>query len=446
MTVRRSLMFRALVLIAGLTLGGAGALPAQQHAVVHAVLFYSPTCPHCHKVIMEDLPGIFARFGGPPQLTQGTAGHVLSNGTLEVLLVNVSYAEGLAAFEASNRVLGIPADDLGVPRLVCGTQWLVGDRDIPADFPKLITEGLASGGTGWPEIAGLDRVFPDGYANAVAVAPTDSTVATDTVVAADTTVPTERAVRTAPPSTVVPTDTLRPTRRENIAETREQPVAPPPSSVPDTETATDTAVAAAPVAFPPDTTANIADVLNSGQTGSVISRTFRADPVGTSIAIGLILVMLFSLGWMSAKGPTHVKVPDLTVPVLVVLGMVMATYLAYVEMTGAQAVCGPVGDCNSVQQSAYAKVFGIPVALIGLAGYAAIIATWALARRSRITWGRRMLYTLTVIGTAASLALTILEPFVIGAVCLWCCGSAAVMTALLWTAPAVATDPTVPSR
>ena len=116
MTVRRSLMFRALALIGGLTLGGVVALPAQQHAVVHAVLFYSPTCPHCHKVIMEDLPGIFERFGGPPQLMQGTAGHVLSNGTLEVLLVNVSYAEGLAAFDATGAAVGIPADERGVPR------------------------------------------------------------------------------------------------------------------------------------------------------------------------------------------------------------------------------------------------------------------------------------------------------------------------------------------
>ena len=199
-------------------------------------------------------------------------------------------------------------------------------------------------------------------------------------------------------------------------------------------------------AVPSDTAATLEDVLTSGQTGPVISRTFQVDPAGTSLAIGLILVMLFSLGWMSVKGPTHVKVPDLIVPVLVVLGVAMATYLAYVEMTGARAVCGPVGDCNSVQQSAYAKVFGIPVAVIGLAGYAAIIATWVLARRSRSPWGPRALYTMTVIGTAASLALTILEPFVIGAVCLWCCGSAAVMTALLWTAPAVAADSTVPRR
>ena len=31
-------------------------IPTQAQDIVHAILFYSPTCPHCHKVIQEDLP------------------------------------------------------------------------------------------------------------------------------------------------------------------------------------------------------------------------------------------------------------------------------------------------------------------------------------------------------------------------------------------------------
>ena len=39
-------------------------LPAQaQGAVVRAVLFYSPSCGHCHKVITEDLPPLFEKYG-----------------------------------------------------------------------------------------------------------------------------------------------------------------------------------------------------------------------------------------------------------------------------------------------------------------------------------------------------------------------------------------------
>ena len=39
-------------------------VPAQaQDPVVHAVLFYSQTCPHCHKVITEDLPPLVEKYG-----------------------------------------------------------------------------------------------------------------------------------------------------------------------------------------------------------------------------------------------------------------------------------------------------------------------------------------------------------------------------------------------
>ena len=34
-----------------------------QEAVARAVLFYSPTCPHCHKVMTEDLPPLVERYG-----------------------------------------------------------------------------------------------------------------------------------------------------------------------------------------------------------------------------------------------------------------------------------------------------------------------------------------------------------------------------------------------
>ncbi len=46
----------------------------------------------------------------------------------------------------------------------------------------------------------------------------------------------------------------------------------------------------------------------------------------------------------------------------------------YVETTGATAVCGPVGDCNTVQESRYALLFGfLPVAVLGVIGYIAIL-------------------------------------------------------------------------
>ena len=46
-----------------------------------------------------------------------------------------------------------------------------------------------------------------------------------------------------------------------------------------------------------------------------------------------------------------------------------AGYLTYVETQLVQAVCGPVGDCNAVQSSSYARLFGVlPVGVLGASG------------------------------------------------------------------------------
>ena len=127
--------------------------------------------------------------------------------------------------------------------------------------------------------------------------------------------------------------------------------------------------------------------------------------------------------------------PSWLVPSLSVLGMGVAAYLSFVEVTGQSAVCGPVGDCNAVQQSAYAHLFGVlPVGLLGLFGYLAILGAWALERTGpraarsptlRLRWG------MTFAATAFSVYLTFLEPFVIGATCMWCITSSVVVGLLL---------------
>jgi uncharacterized membrane protein len=131
------------------------------------------------------------------------------------------------------------------------------------------------------------------------------------------------------------------------------------------------------------------------------------------------------------------------VPALVVLGAGVAAYLSFVEVTHAEAVCGPVGDCNTVNQSEYARLFGtLPVGVLGLLGYGVILVLWLLARGG--PQGARppaalALWGAAFVGTVFSLYLTFLEPFVIGATCAWCLTSALVMTALLWaTAPLAA--------
>ncbi len=62
---------------------------------------------------------------------------------------------------------------------------------------------------------------------------------------------------------------------------------------------------------------------------------------------------------------------------IAVLGILITSYLAYLSLTGGQAIC-PVdpatgtSSCDLVLQSAYAKVFGIPLSLFGLVAYLAM--------------------------------------------------------------------------
>ena len=126
---------------------------------------------------------------------------------------------------------------------------------------------------------------------------------------------------------------------------------------------------------------------------------------------------------------------DIAIPVLSILGLGASIYLTYVEFTHTRALCGPVGDCNAVQSSPYAKLFGIvPIGLVGGIGYIAILVTW-LWRRYRTDSLARVagpaMFGMALFGTLFSIYLTYLELFVIHAVCIWCLSSAVIITALM---------------
>jgi uncharacterized membrane protein len=125
----------------------------------------------------------------------------------------------------------------------------------------------------------------------------------------------------------------------------------------------------------------------------------------------------------------------LALPVLSLIGLGVALYLTYVEATSAQAICGPIGDCNSVQSSSYARLFGfLPVGLLGAFGYVGILVVW-LYRRFRKDALAEMtgpaLFGMTAFGVLFSIYLTYLEIFVIHAVCMWCISSAVIMLLLM---------------
>jgi uncharacterized membrane protein len=335
-------------------------------AAVRAVLFYSPSCPHCQIVIREKLPSILDRYGND----------------LEIAAVDTQTTQGQKLYQAAVGRLDIPSERWGVPTLIVGRTVLVGSAEIPQQLPSLIDEGLAAGGIGWPDIPGLAEALPS--------------------------LPREREVEAALGG-----------RLDGGG------ASPPTATVPQ---------AAAP-----------------GLAG------LQRDPIGSGLAVVVALATAVSLVVIPVRLRTRRRaLPRASrgweTPALAMAGLLIAGYLTYVEVTGTPAVCGPVGDCNAVQSSPYATLFGIvPVALVGLAGYFAILVAWLAAGAGlgpASALAKRLASLMAVVGALVSLALTLVEPIAIGAVCAWCLASAVVMTGLLWTtaegarspAPAAATE------
>jgi len=158
--------------------------------------------------------------------------------------------------------------------------------------------------------------------------------------------------------------------------------------------------------------------------------------LATVVLIGMVVIILYSLGSLLI-GKLYLAAAwmDNAIPWFSIIGLFVAAYLTYVETQSVQAFCGPVGDCNAVQSSSYARIWGIlPVGLLGGFGYIAILAAWWIKRQPwgwLSTYAPVALFGMALFGTIFSVYLTYLELFVIKAVCIWCVTSAIIITLLL---------------
>ena len=124
--------------------------------------------------------------------------------------------------------------------------------------------------------------------------------------------------------------------------------------------------------------------------------------------------------------------------VVSVAGIAVAAYLTYIHYEPKALICTTGGGCETVQDSKYAVLAGIPIAIFGL-------AAWIVALALTL-WNSELARTLTVALALAALAfaayLVILQLFVIDAICVWCMANDVVLIPLfavlalarLWTA------------
>ena len=121
----------------------------------------------------------------------------------------------------------------------------------------------------------------------------------------------------------------------------------------------------------------------------------------------------------------------LAIGAVALTGLAIAAYLTYARYAGAQLYCS-TGGCETVQHSRYATVAGIPVAVLGLAAYAAVLGT-AIARGQTPAAASAKP---TAAGLAFSAYLLVAQLFLIHAICQYCVASDLVVTLLAiatWT-------------
>ena len=109
-------------------------------------------------------------------------------------------------------------------------------------------------------------------------------------------------------------------------------------------------------------------------------------------------------------------------------GMAVAGYLTWTHYAGETAAC-PIGGggCETVQESEYAELFGVPVALLGLIAYTAILGLVAWDAPSARLAGA----ALALAGFLFSAYLLVVQLFVIDAICVWCLANDAVIAPAL---------------
>lgn len=427
---------------------GAGTAQAQDDGpIVYGVLFYSPTCPHCAVVLEETLPELQEEFG--PQL--------------QLLLINTAVPQGGALLQSAYEYLQVPDNRWGVPTMIIGGDVLVGSGEIPALSSSLIRTGLGAGGLELPGVPGLREAYEAALAAAGEPIPSPAPTASGqaTVPAADPQ-PSPTPVHAAGLSTEVGRVELHETGDGSFLSRRTgDPFANSLAILVLMALAGSLGVVLAGRnhnADRPPADGRVSLWLQAEAIRRIrialaafaflLSMTLIFDPEINVAAVVMAVLMAAGLGLILSillvrRQPEAAarQLPADVVAFTALVGMINAAYLSTIELSGASAVCGIIGDCNAVQTSTHAMLFGVlPVGLLGLFGNFAVLLMAIGARYTPGTAGqaaRAGLMGMALLGTAFSIYLTALEPFVIGATCIWCLTSAVLMALLLWlTAPA----------
>jgi uncharacterized membrane protein len=114
---------------------------------------------------------------------------------------------------------------------------------------------------------------------------------------------------------------------------------------------------------------------------------------------------------------------------VVLVGLADSMYLSMTVLLDVPPICGPLHGCETVAASAYSKLFGVPLAYLGVAYYvfgasiAGFLVTSSRARLLAVWYG--------VAGALMSIWFVYIQAVLIKALCIYCLVSAAATAALL---------------
>ncbi|MBK8821168.1 MAG: vitamin K epoxide reductase family protein [Anaerolineales bacterium] len=115
---------------------------------------------------------------------------------------------------------------------------------------------------------------------------------------------------------------------------------------------------------------------------------------------------------------------------LVIVGLLVSIYMTIYKVTSNNSMCLGSGDCSTVNASRYSEVNGIPVAVIGVLGYLAILVVHYFENRNRFFKENStlMIFGMALTGFLFTVWLIYVEIALLNALCPFCLTSQAAMT------------------
>ncbi|NMC86010.1 MAG: vitamin K epoxide reductase family protein [Anaerolineaceae bacterium] len=119
-----------------------------------------------------------------------------------------------------------------------------------------------------------------------------------------------------------------------------------------------------------------------------------------------------------------------------IIGLLDSGYLSITKLTVSALYCTPgLGSCETVNNSIWSYLFGIPVAYLGFLTYVAILLLMIFGKKIKIVapYQEYLYFFITLVGILFSGYLTYIEVAVLHTYCQWCVLSAIMMTILFVT-------------